>query len=118
MRDLTDTTNPRMYDVKSGKPYLSAVGFLQYLQDETKDKKVNAEELNEIIAKYFDTYSLTNSSARDADTKQALWQEVLGKIHDYNIVDKLNNLKVCSSLNEYMQCNSQSTAEHRLSVNL
>ncbi len=63
-------------------------------------------------------YSLTNPSARDADIKQALWQEALDKIHDYNIVYKLSNFIVYSSLREYLQCNSQSADDHRLNVNL
>lgn len=103
LRDLSDMTNPRYYDVDSSKPYLSAIGFLQYIQEKTKRQTITETDIKKCIAEYLNTYALYNIWAKDADTKQALWEEAMNKFITYKTWTKLDRLELISNKHRDLQ---------------
>lgn len=116
LRDLSDKTNTRAYDIAAGKPYLSAIDFMRHIKEKFNPQENCPEQhLQNIIDEYLKSYSLYNKLAKDADTKQALWEQALAKMVTGKTWEKLEKLIIVSSadLNNEIQFKGE-TEENNL----
>lgn len=95
LRDLSDRTNPLSFHPISGKPYLSAAGFLQFIKEKTQTKNEIVEsDIKQWTDEYLKDFALTNPKGTDAGTKPAAWEEAMSKMITFKIWEKLNYFNV------------------------